>query len=705
MAKKHSSLNPAASRDLRAQAEERPAQKHLSTGASTRSNLSSPEEMLRLIHELEVQKSELDNSLRVYTELYDSAPVGYLTLTRESNIQQANLTAAKMLGVEQSRLQNMHLKQFVVPEDYRVIDNLLEAVFTSRVSGNCEVKLMAETPSPLPVLPILCGGSVRIDARISATGYTCQIILLDITEKKRKEEKLLESQAIFSQALEAAHAGVWQWDLKTNELFWSDEIWHLSGLKRGGEKPSFKLWEESIHPDDREVVVQSITADVKNSAELNFEYRLAYPCGSVRWLMSRGKPLKNGQGEVDRYIGTVIDITERKQSEETLKKHKERFKALFDNHTSIMLVIDPVTLSIVDANHAAAEFYGWSTEKLQKIHAEQISIVSIDNLQDDIKKIRRLELNRIIRKCKRADGSVRDVEITSNSIVIEGKELIYLVINDISDRKIAEKLIFESNERFRLLFDNMLNGIAYCRMIFEESRPVDFIYELVNPSFEKLTGLREVEGKRVSEVISGIHQLHPELLEIYGRVASTGKPDRFEIQFMPLAIWLDISVYSVQKEHFVAVFENITEHKREEQLVVEGKAKLEAALSSMSDAVFISDTNGNFTHFNDAFATFHKFKNKEECARAFDEYPMFLEVFSLKGEPLPAENWAVQRALRGETSTGVEFSLHRKDSGETWFGSYNYAPLRDQDGLIVGSVVTARGKLNAWYPPGGRKRC
>ena len=120
------------------------------------------------------------------------------------------------------------------------------------------------------------------------------------------------------------------------------------------------------------------------------------------------------------------------------------------------------------------------------------------------------------------------------------------------------------------------------------------------------------------------------------------------------------------------------------------RAKLDAALASMSDAVFISDTQGNFLEFNDAFATFHKFKNKEECAKTFAEYPDILDVFMDTGELAPVDMWAVPRALRGEVGTNVEYSLRRKDTGETWVGSYSFAPIRDQDGAIVGSVVVGR---------------
>ena len=122
----------------------------------------------------------------------------------------------------------------------------------------------------------------------------------------------------------------------------------------------------------------------------------------------------------------------------------------------------------------------------------------------------------------------------------------------------------------------------------------------------------------------------------------------------------------------------------------EHQAKLEAALASMTDAVFTYDTQGNFIDFNDAFATFYKFKNKDECFKIFAEYPDILDVFMADGTPVPVDMWAVHRALRGEKETDIEYTLRRKDTGETWIGSYSFAPIHDKDGAIVGSVVIAR---------------
>ncbi len=129
----------------------------------------------------------------------------------------------------------------------------------------------------------------------------------------------------------------------------------------------------------------------------------------------------------------------------------------------------------------------------------------------------------------------------------------------------AEHVLRESESRYRSLFENMEQGLAYCRMLFVDGRPDDFVYLAVNDSFEMLTGLANVEGKLVSEVIPGIRDSDPELLERYGRVAATGQPERFEIFLETLGIWFSISAYSPQRDHFVAIFDVVTERKRTEE--------------------------------------------------------------------------------------------------------------------------------------------
>jgi len=145
----------------------------------------------------------------------------------------------------------------------------------------------------------------------------------------------------------------------------------------------------------------------------------------------------------------------------------------------------------------------------------------------------------------------------------------------------AEDALRESEERYHSLFENMREGFAYCHMLYENGEPSDFIYLDVNDSFEELTGLRDIVGKRVSSVIPGIRESNPEIFEVYGRVASTGRSEHLETYVEALEAWLAVAVYSSEPEYFIAVFDNVSERRRRER-ELQVVATLSAALRGAS---------------------------------------------------------------------------------------------------------------------------
>ena len=165
MPDKRNGKSPLQKGELRSLAEARLKQNTPSNDIEAQSIKSTPEEMLRFVQELELHhvelemqeeelvksRIELEDSLSMYRDLYDFAPIGYLTLGRDSLIQQANLTSSRLLGVDRSSLLGMHFKHFVAPEDNKVIDELLETVFSRRVPGYCDVRLVAAAAHPSSV--------------------------------------------------------------------------------------------------------------------------------------------------------------------------------------------------------------------------------------------------------------------------------------------------------------------------------------------------------------------------------------------------------------------------------------------------------------------------------------------------------------------------------------------------------------------------
>jgi PAS domain S-box-containing protein len=158
------------------------------------------------------------------------------------------------------------------------------------------------------------------------------------------------------------------------------------------------------------------------------------------------------------------------------------------------------------------------------------------------------------------------------------KETVAVILADQTQAKIADDALKESEQKHRFLFTNMIDGYAYCQMVLDDTgKPIDFIYREVNDAFETLTGLKKgaVLGKKVSEAIPETVTANPELIDIYGRVALTGKAEKFEIYFKPLRRWFNISVFSPKRGFFVSVFENISERKRLETQLEEYTRNLE----------------------------------------------------------------------------------------------------------------------------------
>jgi diguanylate cyclase (GGDEF)-like protein len=134
---------------------------------------------------------------------------------------------------------------------------------------------------------------------------------------------------------------------------------------------------------------------------------------------------------------------------------------------------------------------------------------------------------------------------------------------EIDERKTIEANLRISEKRYHSLFGNMLEGFAFCRLLYRNGQPDDIQYIEVNPAFESLTGLSDVIGKKVTEVVPGIKESNPEVFEIYGRVAAGGPPEKFEIFVPPLNLWFSVSAYHADTDShcFVTVIENITDRK------------------------------------------------------------------------------------------------------------------------------------------------
>jgi len=147
----------------------------------------------------------------------------------------------------------------------------------------------------------------------------------------------------------------------------------------------------------------------------------------------------------------------------------------------------------------------------------------------------------------------------------------------------SEPILPRVEEHFRSLFKNMLNGLAYCKVLTDGPPPHDFVYLEVNEAFEAQTGLQDVAGKKASEAIPGIREEDPWLLNLYSEVARTGQPRKFERYVKALDEWFAVSVYSPETDYFVAVFDVTTKARVAEEALRGSEALLRRVLDGSTD--------------------------------------------------------------------------------------------------------------------------
>ena len=301
------------------------------------------------------------------------------------------------------------------------------------------------------------------------------------------------------------------------------------------------------------------------------------------------------------------NITDRKKAEMALQESEEKYRLLAENSRDIIWTMD-MNLKFTYMSPAVLTIRGYTVEEVMaqsvdeiftpsslqialKAFEEEFALESVE--PKNLSRTRTLELEHI-----RKDGSTVWVDINILFLRdIEGHPIGILgVSRDITERRQAGEALRESEQLYRSLFDNMLNGFAYCKMIFEQGQPRDLIYLSVNSAFEKHTGLKNVIGKKITEVLPGIYEADPHLFEVYGRVALTGIPEKFETYVSSMGMWFSISVYCPQKEYFVAVFDVITERKMAEEKLMKSYESLKKTLNdAINIMIKIMETRDPYT--------------------------------------------------------------------------------------------------------------
>ena len=446
-----------------------------------------------------------------------------------------------------------------------------------------ELARQRETDAEIPVPVVIEVEQCRKDgstypAEISAgflrngegTPYGILIVSRDITEKREAEKSLRKSEEHFRLLFDNAGEAVFSYD---SELVLTDvnrACCEASGYSREELVGKNILELGILHPDDVEYAANTIRRHFDGEDTTEAEYTFIRKDGAERLSSVTSATTRDPDGSLRSITVICRDVTEERRIEEALRQTSDYLESLLDYANAPIIVWDN-EFKVRRFNYAFEQFTGYAADEVT--NGTPNILFPVETREESLGRIERTLRGEHWQSVEipilRKDGEIRIALWNSANIYDKDSKTIIATIaqgQDITERKEAEDALRESEEKYRALFDNMLEGFAFCRMIYDDDgHPVDWLYLDTNKAFEPLTGLENVVGKKATEVIPGLNETNPELFEVYGRVASTGRPEQFEVRVVPLSIDLSIKVFCPMKGYFVAVFENITKRERTEQ--------------------------------------------------------------------------------------------------------------------------------------------
>jgi len=418
-----------------------------------------------IIHELQVHQIELqmqneelvrakeraEDASEKYRDLYDFAPSGYFTLSREGGILELNLAASQMLGKERGNLKNSRLGFFVSDETRADFNDFLDRLFKSKTREGCEVLFEGFENGPVVV---------QLQGIVSGNGESCLLTAVDITKRKGDEIALRDSRELYVDLVASQIAGIYRIYIHKREN--GKSIMEISSLEFASNRfrALFELNDyenqddllseifKKIHPDFIEGFVRSLEDAVCALKPYKYEMKLVMPSG-IKWVRFEANPhlLEDGSS---RWTGIVIDITEQKLAEEAVRSSEEKYRMLLEL-ASDAFFHGSEKGDFIMVNSAAIELTGYSREEL--FNMNMTDIFSAASLKENPPKYEQLKRGETVyseRDLVRKEGTVLQIEMSS---LMMPDHTYQAFIRDITERKRIERALKQKLNEMEIYYE------------------------------------------------------------------------------------------------------------------------------------------------------------------------------------------------------------------------------------------------------------
>ncbi|NPD48120.1 PAS domain S-box protein [Lentimicrobium sp. S6] len=471
-----------------------------------------------------------------------------------------------------------------------------------------------------------------------------QIIARDITERKQADKKLLESENNLRTLFNAMTDIVFEMDYDGRYINIAPTSPEL--MFKPSDDTIGKTLHEVFPKSEADIFLEFIRECLDENKTNIIEYPMVIDDKTI-WFEGRATPkTKNSVLYIAR------DITERKQAEKALRESEQKYRSVVGQS------FDGITLSsdkgiVIEWNRAQERITGLSREDVlgQPLWDVQIQLAHADLKTPEMHtQLKAGLLGAIKGEDTSWDGRLHDQDIhcsdstsktvqsVSFRVKTDGETMFGTIIRDITERKLAEEVLKESESKFKGLFTSVSSGIVFCEAIYDNNmNMIDCIYKDMNSLYGNFTDLKKETaiGKRVSEMLPGTE---PEWFTTFGQVVKTGNPIEFEMYHKQSGKYYSVFAYNSNIDEFAAIFEDITERKQTEIKLKESEERYRSLVTSLPVGIFRSTLEGKILSANPAMIEIYGFDSFEELtnvpAAAFysDDNPRVKMLADLKKE-------------------------------------------------------------------------
>jgi len=422
------------------------------------------------------------------------------------------------------------------------------------------------------------------------------------TRHERAEEEMAAWKNRYELLFAASGQLAYEYDVSTGDMIWGPCLEQILGYSPDEVQGRIAQWEEMMHPEDREKVIRMLKIAEKYLTPFDAQYRFRHKDGAYRWIHDRGNFATDGTGKARRMIGMMQDITARRQAEKELQESEAHYHSLFKKNQAAMLMIDPETATIVDANLGACVFYGYPYEKMLRLKITDINTLTAEEVKTEMQRALTEQHSHFYYQHRLANGQIRDVEVYSGPLFMRGKQLLFSIIHDITERKEAEEALRQSEEKYRTILESIEEG--YCE--------VDLAGNLTffNDSMCRIFGYPKEELMGMNNRQYTDRENAEKLFRAFNQVYRTGEPGRgFDYEIIRkdgTKRYVETSV-SIRKDSsgnpigFRGILRDITERKRFEEILQQERETFFSILQKEPYGALLINTDETFLYVNPEF--------------------------------------------------------------------------------------------------------